>query len=217
VIAQNCSNISVSDNSFDSNLIFGIETQNCTRNSISGNNITGSFLGIRLEFSASTIITENEIEDNFLGIFIQGLSDPNKIFHNNFIGNEVQARIWVSKSVWDNGYSSGGNYWSNYKGGDRFSGVNQDVAGSDGIGDNPFIIDDLNVDKYPLMSEWRKTLPMDLNKDGVVDMLDLWFVARAFGSEPGDLNWNPSVDFDGNGVINIVDLTLVALQIGKTS
>lgn len=216
VIMQNCSNVSVITNDFDSTFIFGIKMQNSTHNFIDGNNITGSFGGISLEFSASNIVSENRVEDNSIGISIRGLSDPNKIYHNNFIRNKVQAKIWVSTNAWDNGYPSGGNYWSDYRDTDSFSGVDQNITGSDGIGDSPYIIDDLNKDKYPLMREWRKTLPMDLNKDGVINMLDLWFVARAFHSKPGDQNWNPNVDLDGNGVINIIDLTLVALQYGKT-
>lgn len=46
----------------------------------------------------------------------------------------------------DNGYPSGGNYWSNYNGID----VDQD-----GIGDAPYLIDAGQADNYPLMAPIR--------------------------------------------------------------
>jgi hypothetical protein len=48
-------------------------------------------------------------------------------------------------NVWDDGYPSGGNYWSDY------SGI--DVNG-DKIGDTPYVIDVDNQDNYPLMGPW---------------------------------------------------------------
>lgn len=42
------------------------------------------------------------------------------------------------------------NYWSDYPGVDEFSGPNQDEAGSDGIGDTSYGIDENNMDNYPL-------------------------------------------------------------------
>ena len=49
---------------------------------------------------------------------------------------------------------SGGNYWSDYAGADVKSGPNQDLPGSDGIGDTPYIIDVNNTDRYPLMNPY---------------------------------------------------------------
>jgi len=46
---------------------------------------------------------------------------------------------------WDDGYPSGGNYWSDYAGVD---------ADGDGIGDTPYVIDENNTDRYPLISLW---------------------------------------------------------------
>ena len=77
----------------------------------------------------------------------------NTIHHNNFINDKGrQARIWNSLNVWDNGYPPGGNYWSDYNGTDFYSGPYQNVTGSDGIGDTPYIIGENNQDNYPLMS-----------------------------------------------------------------
>jgi hypothetical protein len=60
---------------------------------------------------------------------------------------------------------------------------------------------------------WMKA---DLNFDGVVNILDISLVARAFGTKPGDPNWNETADLDKNGVINILDITTVARDYGKT-
>ena len=54
----------------------------------------------------------------------------------------------------------------------------------------------------------------DVNRDGVVSILDLILVARQLGkSVPA----NSPVDINGDGVVNIFDLTLVAQGIGKTT
>jgi peroxiredoxin len=56
----------------------------------------------------------------------------------------------------------------------------------------------------------------DLNGDGVINVLDISIVARAFGSKSGDANWNQIADFNQDGIINILDISLVARQFGKT-
>jgi hypothetical protein len=58
--------------------------------------------------------------------------------------------------------------------------------------------------------------PTDLNRDGIVNILDMTIAAGAFGSRPGDLNWNATADIDKNGWINILDIVKVAIDFGKT-
>jgi uncharacterized protein YfaS (alpha-2-macroglobulin family) len=58
-------------------------------------------------------------------------------------------------------------------------------------------------------------LSADINKDGKVDIVDLFLVARAWGTKPGGPNWDPRCDIDGNGEINIKDIFLVARDFGK--
>jgi len=80
------------------------------------------------------------------------VGDNNKIYHNNFIDNTSPGfAVNSDTNTWDNGYPSGGNYWSNYAGVDVKSGPNQDQTGSDGIGDTPQTFSGPNEDKYPLM------------------------------------------------------------------
>ena len=63
----------------------------------------------------------------------------------------------------------------------------------------------------PIPSEPEK-IASDVNRDGVVDIFDLVFVAKAFGkTEPND------ADVNGDGAINIFDLVLVASNFGNTA
>ena len=60
----------------------------------------------------------------------------------------------------------------------------------------------------------ERLLTGDVNRDGVVNILDLIRVARQLGKRVPP---NSPVDINGDGVVNIFDLTLVAQGIGKTS
>jgi len=82
----------------------------------------------------------------------------NKFCHNNFITNTEQVHLYHPfKILWDDGYPSGGNYWSDYTGVDVKSGPNQEQPGSDGIGDTAYVIDADNRDNYPLVNPWSPT------------------------------------------------------------
>jgi len=78
-------------------------------------------------------------------------SKNNAIFHNNFIATLDVSILTSGNNTWDDGYPSGGNYWSNYAKIDLYSGANQNLPGSDGINDTKFIIDGNNTDRYPLV------------------------------------------------------------------
>ena len=57
----------------------------------------------------------------------------------------------------------------------------------------------------------------DLNGDGVVDIYDLVIVAAAYGSSPGDHNWDARADTNNDSVIDIFDLVTVASHFGETT
>jgi hypothetical protein len=50
----------------------------------------------------------------------------------------------------------------------------------------------------------------DVNGDHVVDILDFSIIAKAFGSQPGQPNWDVRADLDGNGIVDIADVILAA-------
>ena len=60
----------------------------------------------------------------------------------------------------------------------------------------------------------RKTLPWDVNNDGVVDFQDLSLVSSSFGAET--LAY-PKVDANQDGIVDIFDLLIVASHLGETS
>ena len=57
----------------------------------------------------------------------------------------------------------------------------------------------------------------DLNEDGTVDIYDVVIIAAAFGSKPGDPNWNPVADLVQDDTIDIFDVVVVAKNFGKTA
>ena len=57
----------------------------------------------------------------------------------------------------------------------------------------------------------------DINKYGVVDQRDLATLVAAYGSTPGDPNWNAAADLNSDGVVNLLDLLLLCRDWGKTS
>jgi parallel beta-helix repeat protein len=113
-------------------------------NTIIGNSIINNDLaGVWIAGSSGNSITLNTIANNGqYGINLE-TSSYNTICHNDFINNVNQVYIYDSVGIWDNGYPSGGNYWSDYSGVD---------PNGDGIGDTPYQIDENNLDRYPLMT-----------------------------------------------------------------
>ena len=119
---------------------------------LSGNNVSGNNWGIGVGESTEVVIERNEVAQNHVGISL-GSSQGIRAHHNDFLGNDVQARDESgATNQWDDGYPSGGNYWSNYNGWDDCGGPAQDVCpGSDGLGDIPYSIAAGVQDRYPLV------------------------------------------------------------------
>jgi len=115
-------------------------------NIIENNTISANDWGVKLYNSSSNTIRGNTLSCNTYGVDPEAESNNNVVYHNNFIDNIEQA-VWNPDCVntWDNGYPSGGNYWSDYTGTD---------SNGDGIGDTSYNIDPMNRDRYPLMTEW---------------------------------------------------------------
>ena len=116
-------------------------------------NVTCGGTGISLSDSDNSRIINNTVKENKIGIFVEGSSNNNIIYHNNFIDN-YQHAYDNGSNIWNDSYPSGGNYWDDYTGEDNFQGPNQNETGSDGIGDTPYNIsgkEPPNQDRYPLM------------------------------------------------------------------
>lgn len=56
----------------------------------------------------------------------------------------------------------------------------------------------------------------DINGDGVISITDVVITALAFGSRPGDPNWNPDADLRPDNIIDIIDFVIIGVNFGKT-
>jgi parallel beta-helix repeat protein len=173
----NCKNTSVRDMALGNNLA-GILLANTSGSVLENLRIDQASTGIDLEFGSNnnTVRNNTVFWSEMAGIYLNeccnnsichnqvtclnsairtvGSSNYNLIHHNTLIQfNPFQISL-SSTNSWDNGYPSGGNYWSDYKGTDLYLGESQTEPGSDGMGDTPYIIDSGNRDNYPLMSPW---------------------------------------------------------------
>ena len=116
-------------------------------NTVYNNFISNNDQGIRICSAHNNSITQNNINRNGYGIYLER-SLNNKIYHNNFKDNTQQAYVLPSSiNTWDDGYPSGGNYWSDYV--ERYPDAKE--LDSSGLWDMPYVIDENNRDRYPLM------------------------------------------------------------------
>jgi uncharacterized repeat protein (TIGR01451 family) len=142
----------------------GISFKSSSKNTIAGNNITNnSPYGVHLYSSYNNIFSDNTIANSsYYGIYLDS-SSQNNIYHNNFVDNckalPLKQANSVGTNVWDDGYPSGGNYWSDYRDVDNYSGPYGNETGSDGIGDRPYYTQGYpygyaEQDRYPLMKSF---------------------------------------------------------------
>ncbi len=125
----------VAHNRISSNLVDGVLFVNANNVSVKANRISTNGHGIRFADS--------------LGMLVH---------HNNMIENGVQAFDERGiENTWDDGYPSGGNYWSDYAVPDRCSGPSQRICTRpDGLGDVPYDIAGGGQDRYPLAQPFNE-------------------------------------------------------------
>ena len=154
---------SISGNDIENNTV-GLVFLLSSISSISRNNIANNEIGIAFYSSSNSSVSKNDITNNSLYGIDLHRSSGNTIYRNNFIDNTQHIHDsliggpWFSPSIntWDDGYPSGGNYWSDYE--ERYPDA-EELDGS-GIWATPYFIDENNQDNYPLMNPWTATPPV---------------------------------------------------------
>jgi parallel beta-helix repeat protein len=139
----------------------------CSDNIISGNKIEGpGSYGIHIKASTHNVFYGNYITnlhgwgegDSIGGVGVTfeygGMAENNTFYHNVFMNNNrnvaFEENVKAIGNFWDNGEE--GNYWDDYNGTD---------GNRNGIGDTPYVINEDNIDNYPLV------FPYDVENDAV--------------------------------------------------
>ena len=155
-------NNKVDGNSIVANYFNGLRVVNSSENIVSNNYIAKNSRGIYINYGGENRIFGNTIAENSgWGIQLRSSNSSrnnNVFYHNNFINNQVSEGLQVSNqwyfgpesNIWDNGEE--GNYWSDYT--TRYP--NATEIDDSGIGNTPFVINEYNIDHYPII----ETIPV---------------------------------------------------------
>ncbi|MCK5292897.1 MAG: right-handed parallel beta-helix repeat-containing protein, partial [Thermoplasmata archaeon] len=175
-----------------SNNVNGVRYWYLTNGEFIGNTVVDNGRGLSLLLSTQIDINRNAFHDHSgEGIFVWDSSEIS-VYNNNVVNNGIRASDNTLNS-WNASYPTGGNYWSDYPGFDSMSGPNQDIPGSDGIGDTFYNVPGgPSVDEYPLMNPvsipTTPFQPQNLQASG--------------GDRQVALTWNPPASDGGFAVTN---------------
>jgi hypothetical protein len=159
IVRNSFANILLSGDSniISNNTCGNLRLSNARQNIISGNKIETSALhasGIMVARNSSKNLFYANNVSGFAAAVAFNSAENNTFYCNNFVNNDIEQvsiYIWPAHNFWDNGQK--GNYWDDYNGTD---------SNRDGIGDTPYVINECNIDYYPLME------PFDIEGDAIV-------------------------------------------------
>jgi parallel beta-helix repeat protein len=182
-------------------------------NFISGNTIANnSKWGISLitwmplhSPAKENIVSGNTITNNGNGIYLSESSN-NFVYHNNVEENTVQVFTENSVSVWNNGYPSGGNYWSD-----------QVCTGNPSDGSQPYVLDWNNTDHYPFQVPNGWAIPVAVNVDEIADTNYAATGREALASHLGHLRWKFKTYVNKNSVMDFLDFFQIARNFGMST
>lgn len=133
------------ENSCNAIILWGDRIWPSTNNTFQDNILLDNYVGIYVvcHSNNNTFYRNTFINSTWANMQIE-MSHSNLIYYNNFfkLGSQVMFIGAEYVNFWSNG--THGNYWSDYKGTD---------LESDGVGDVPYYVTELNFDPYPLMTD----------------------------------------------------------------
>jgi hypothetical protein len=177
--------------------------------------VPASYTGAGIDFyqSDNNTVTCNTIKDNAqYGIINFGYCNGNVITHNNFINNNP-AQVWWwdnSPTVFDCGYPSGGNYWSDY----QTVYPNASEINGSGIWNTPYVVDASNQDNYPLMKPYP-LIPYDLGITNMVASKSV--VGQGFALNISTTIFNYGSNAESFNVTVYANTTIIGTFINVTS
>ena len=170
----------------------GIRLDSADNNTITGNQFDfNAGDGLVLYGSNFNTIDDNEIAGNNWNGIAVWYSNSNIIYHNNFFNNSQETTSEAgSLNIWDTRYPSGGNFWSDFPAPDFCSGVYQNETIGDGICDSPRVIDEVNVDHYPLAGAFASFVIVNNGTEYQVDVEGNSTISGlSFDNADGSLNF----------------------------
>jgi len=191
-----CSN-SIFSNNVIINNTFGMELINTNNNVFSNNTISGNEEGIAFDYINNlNVFVGNTLSNNGEGALIRSSSNRNSFYHNNFM-DQVTIET-EDPNFWSR--NGEGNYWSSYKSPDFYSGQYQNETGSDGIADEPYLVDgnERNRDDYPLMGAFSEFNVAQENGTYRLDIISNSTISN-FRVETGRETGNKVITFNVNG------------------
>lgn len=104
----------VTGNNASKNSQNGISLLSCSENIIRDNTVNGNVAsGIWLNLSNDNQLYQNNISNSPIGLDVMH-STGNRVFHNNFLGNDEHSQDTDGINSWDDGNVTGGNYWEDH-------------------------------------------------------------------------------------------------------
>jgi parallel beta-helix repeat protein len=139
----------------------GLYVSGGNQNTISQNTLLNNLQGMHIADTTNNLIVGNSIDcEHSFSTGPRAISlyyaTNNRIYHNTFILTEIVTSALGSNNTWDNGFPSGGNYWSNYKS----HNPNPQKIHNTELLDAAYVIDNENIDNYPLAEPYSASTPV---------------------------------------------------------